>query len=477
MFYSQSKVPLWFYLLVLLSAVLPVFVLGWYLLKSSEDSLIAQKVYAADQARELLSLHAEKVEERIQVANSQFDELATGSEWYKKLRADPRIGGIRWIGDKQVELTLRDQEVSRWLLDPTTNQELLVNWLETSRNKFSPAFILFVLQESGLEVRFPLMIDQLGWELNPDDLRGVQLQNNISILWDRTALPKLESGYKWSNGQGSIEVLGLGEFIGVAADSTPIQPKRNSSRVLLAAVCLGWVSTLSLILLGYARKREREAHETLDRLSVVAHELRTPLTGIKLLIERVKTQYPRILHLDQMELERQRLEDVMEKFLVQGKLRKEALQFHSVAWSEWLREEYSRYLSLSKGCHRLSFEQSSMRDKGAYIDPSMMSIVLSNLMKNALQYGGGSKVTIRELSDHKSIGFEVSDEGLGIPEELHQKVFEKYERGEQTLNRHDEGLGLGLSLAKEIVEGHGGQIVLQSEQGKGTRVQVILPAY
>lgn len=105
-----------------------------------------------------------------------------------------------------------------------------------------------------------------------------------------------------------------------------------------------------------------------------------------------------------------------------------------------------------------------------------MGIVISNIIKNAQQYGEGSSIRIKEISEGNTVGFEVIDTGPGIESKLQQKIFMKYERGEMSLSRSSEGLGLGLSLAKEIVELHNGKITLFSQLGEGTRVQVVLPA-
>ena len=99
--------------------------------------------------------------------------------------------------------------------------------------------------------------------------------------------------------------------------------------------------------------------------------------------------------------------------------------------------------------------------------------VLSNLVSNAIKFsrqGGEIVVSAREQDD--TIVVCVSDEGPGIPRENVSKVFDRYWQALET--KHD-GLGLGLSIAKGIVEAHGGKIWVDSELGKGSSFFFTLP--
>ena len=71
----------------------------------------------------------------------------------------------------------------------------------------------------------------------------------------------------------------------------------------------------------------------------------------------------------------------------------------------------------------------------------------------------------------------VQDTGVGIPREQLQKVFEPFEQAEDHLTRQNEGTGLGLPIAKALIELHGGRLVLHSEVAKGTTAELYLPGY
>jgi signal transduction histidine kinase len=109
-------------------------------------------------------------------------------------------------------------------------------------------------------------------------------------------------------------------------------------------------------------------------------------------------------------------------------------------------------------------------------DGSKISIVLSNLVKNALTFTNhGGHVTIRGGLDANFIKVEVWDDGLGIPAKDLPQVFERFYQVESHLTRRHGGMGLGLSVAKAMIEMHGGRIWAESEEGKGSKFIFLLP--
>jgi len=107
-------------------------------------------------------------------------------------------------------------------------------------------------------------------------------------------------------------------------------------------------------------------------------------------------------------------------------------------------------------------------------DPDRISQVLNNLLKNSVRsLGRGGRVEIRVKDEDQKATVEVMDNGQGIAEEKLDHVFERFYRGEAS--RSSSGTGLGLSIAKELVNAHGGEIWINSEEGKGTTVGFSLP--
>lgn len=110
-------------------------------------------------------------------------------------------------------------------------------------------------------------------------------------------------------------------------------------------------------------------------------------------------------------------------------------------------------------------------------DAEQFERALTNLVENAIKFTpAGGTVTVTVKAKDNDILFEVSDTGIGIPEEIHAKIFERFFRGRQKGADHITGSGLGLSLVKTIVDNHNGRIWLQSEEHVGTTFFVSIPA-
>jgi signal transduction histidine kinase len=110
------------------------------------------------------------------------------------------------------------------------------------------------------------------------------------------------------------------------------------------------------------------------------------------------------------------------------------------------------------------------------VDKEAVSRALLNLLDNALKYSGENpKVIIRAWSDEKNVFLEVQDNGRGINKEEQRKVFEKFYRTDDVYESKVKGSGIGLNLVAHIVKGHGGEVALESDVGKGTKVTIKLP--
>ena len=115
------------------------------------------------------------------------------------------------------------------------------------------------------------------------------------------------------------------------------------------------------------------------------------------------------------------------------------------------------------------------RDIKVKVDPEKFYQVYSNLLSNAIKYSGDSrKIFVRLYKNSGSVITEIEDEGIGIEEENLTKIFEEFFRVEGHESGNITGTGLGLTVVKEIVEGHHGKIKVESEIGKGSKFSVIL---
>ena len=121
------------------------------------------------------------------------------------------------------------------------------------------------------------------------------------------------------------------------------------------------------------------------------------------------------------------------------------------------------------------------RNLSVCVDVNRIRQVLANLLDNAVKYsseGGHIDVTARrDLADDGSpemIRIEVRDDGVGIPDDEKDRIWDRLYRSDRS--RSEPGLGLGLSLVKAIIESHGGRISVKSEPGQGSLFDVRLPA-
>jgi len=129
---------------------------------------------------------------------------------------------------------------------------------------------------------------------------------------------------------------------------------------------------------------------------------------------------------------------------------------------------------------------SAFRDKGVELetdipadtprvlaDPARIEYVFANLLTNALKFTApGGRVTINAEKEDRLVRFTVEDTGIGIPQEFLGRVFDRFFRVPR--EKQASGAGLGLAIAKEIVEAHGGKITVQSREGQGSRFSFTL---
>jgi len=105
----------------------------------------------------------------------------------------------------------------------------------------------------------------------------------------------------------------------------------------------------------------------------------------------------------------------------------------------------------------------------AVFDPALLRLALLNLVQNAIRYSPPAKpITLRALRGDDAVVIEIGDQGPGIAPEHHQKIFERFYRCGSELRRETQGVGIGLSVVKHIVEAHGGRLWVESEVGRGS---------
>jgi PAS domain S-box-containing protein len=232
---------------------------------------------------------------------------------------------------------------------------------------------------------------------------------------------------------------------------------------------------------------ERHEVEKLKKefVAMVSHELRTPLTSIRgslgLLAAGKLGQLPdkALRAVAIAERNTVRLTSLINDILDLEKLEagKMELHFQDVL----LKTVIDRSIESVKGLAEQNEIALEVHPDGASrsirADPDRLVQVLVNLLSNAVKFSPrGSAVTILVEESHGWATVAVLDRGRGIPEAYRERVFERFQQVEQSDAKKKGGSGLGLAICKAIVEQHGGQIGVESEEGKGSRFWFSLPA-
>jgi PAS domain S-box-containing protein len=223
-------------------------------------------------------------------------------------------------------------------------------------------------------------------------------------------------------------------------------------------------------------------------LSIISHELRTPITVINSAIQAMQQIYGdelpekanSFLNMIMQNSNRQlKLVNNLLDFtlLNAGQFKSNKVDMDIVVMSRMITDSIRVYAE-QKGI-RLSFS-STMKEKIIRIDVEKWERILLNLLSNAVKFTPkGKAITVRMsrkiYEGANKICVRVKDNGIGIPPDKKEVIFERFGQVDSSLSRRAEGSGIGLSITKMLVEGLGGKITLESKVGKGSTFTVILP--
>ena len=233
---------------------------------------------------------------------------------------------------------------------------------------------------------------------------------------------------------------------------------------------LGTVTTLTDV------TRQREAAEQReDLLRAVSHDLRTPLTSVLLQAHRLAAHADPDLRRrgEVITSGARRMEALIRDLVESARLETGQIQLElrALDLGHWLAELLARTPALDASRIALA----AGPDTSALADPERLERVVVNLVSNALKYSPpGSPVRIEVARAGGAVVTSVADRGDGIPTEELPKIFGRYYRGQRT--RNVEGTGLGLYIARLLVEAHRGRISAESTAGEGSTFRFTLPA-
>ncbi|MEW6279921.1 MAG: ATP-binding protein [Candidatus Eremiobacterota bacterium] len=218
-----------------------------------------------------------------------------------------------------------------------------------------------------------------------------------------------------------------------------------------------------------------------DFTATISHELRTPITSIKLNVHNMMHKKYRFdpevtrSNLSIIGHQADRLSRLIQDLLEAARLDSQALEVRprNVDVGTLISKVVDDYRN-KEAVHPILWQPpEGLR---VHCDPDQLRYVLDHLMSNAIKYSvpGGPVELAAELRG-SLLAISVRDEGVGIPFDHQEKIFEKYHRVEVGNTRTHYGVGLGLFIARKVVEAHGGQITVSSVPGSGSTFTVTLP--
>lgn len=242
------------------------------------------------------------------------------------------------------------------------------------------------------------------------------------------------------------------------------------------------VAHLGQIFDSMARSLEKDKELERRLTTDVAHELRTPLMAIQSTVEAIQDG---VFPADDERLaviggETRRLSRLVDALLQLSRLESGATKFN-----------FRKYDILELANSIVISHEAMVKDSGmnlefinktgkqkitVEIDPDKMRQAVVNLLSNAVRYTNyGGTITISVDEDRRRIYIAVSDTGIGIDKESLDSIFGRFWRAEDSRNRAAGGLGVGLSVTKEVIERHQGSIQVESEVGVGTTFTISIP--
>ncbi len=218
-------------------------------------------------------------------------------------------------------------------------------------------------------------------------------------------------------------------------------------------------------------------------ISTISHELRTPLSSIYGFTElMVKKQLPnekQAKYLQTIHAETERLTHLVNDFLDVQRMEAGSQMYDREQLDiEPVIRDMMTFYEASSLKHTFELITADDRPYELFADCQKFKQLMSNLLSNAVKYSPrGGKITV-ELAHHdQSVSIKVKDQGIGIPSDALDRLFDKFYRVDNSDSREIGGTGLGLPICQEIVRGHAGQIHVESVQHQGSTFTVVIPSF
>lgn len=382
--------------------------------------------------------------------------------------ADGSIGGAQVVSMETTQRIQTEKELQRVLTTLAEAQKVArlgtFEYLaDTKRTVWSEEeFRIYGLDPSGPSPAYDVLLEK---HIHPDDSslltkvfsKAIETQS-IYELEHRIVRPNGEIRWVYDRAHPYFDPNGkLIRYIGITLDITL---QKTLEADLRAAIAL------------------RD-----EFISIASHELKTPLTALFLQLQVLNRMIsaekapiePKIRHISEKSLTSTKalttlLEDLLDVTRIRvGRIN---LNLEKMDLKEIIEETISSIQEAAKikGCPVKFHSEEAVIGNW---DRIRVSQIFSNLLSNAMKYGDSQPIEVTLSADSVHARIQVRDHGIGIPKEMHSRIFERFQRAV----RSDQftGLGLGLYVCKQLTEALGGKIHVESEPGKGSLFVVELP--
>ena len=279
-------------------------------------------------------------------------------------------------------------------------------------------------------------------------------------------------------GKGAVVPRGFEEAVRV---ELPDGPRRLLPRATALYSAEGTVTGVTIVLQDVTRLMRFDELKN-DLVATVAHEFRTPLTSLHMAIHLLAEEAAGPLTESQADLTQaarqdcERLQAIVDDILDLSRIQAGRIELHAKPIdARWLTAQAAAGVEPSARASGIALAVESPDEPlPVHADPERVDVVLTNLLGNAVRHTPeGGRITARVKAHGPAVRFEVEDNGSGIPRQYQERIFERFF---QVPGGKRGGVGLGLYISREIVRAHGGDMGVESEEGKGSTFWFTLPS-
>ncbi len=465
--------------------------------------------------KESLSAFAEIIRNSNNLSENQFTAYASlAREKFSNIRGeylDMNSSDTLYVNDFENLNLLYQQKVHRWDVITNLKEECItdISYVLLQEGEYSENAHRFSKKVGSDD--FLIISSQIPTETGTlaQGIAGIKLSN--TVLED-SLLSEIIKLSNWNTDE-SLTVTDLsgrvilgdktvpseaGEIISFFDDNFPpwrIEVSSSQTRPFLFAGILKsyyfWAILTMMAILGFGIvvigrtiSHEKEVLKLKsDFVSSVSHEFKTPITSIKALTERLLEgtvkdkerikEYYSVIAQDTENLNHLVGNILDISIMEEGK---KQYDFEETDFKGWLEQITSEFFSKATGRRNKFLASVTDPSIQVSIDRNAMKLAITNLLDNAVKFSSeNSEIRVILEKQGNNLLLKIIDEGIGIPTHEQAKIFEKFYRAKSALDYSTTGTGLGLTIVKQIIDAHEGEVQVSSEPGRGSTFKILLP--